>query len=115
MSSRRALADLEVLSYFLEARGETRYGLEIARALGLKSGTLYPVLARLERDRVLCSHWEAADPSEEGRPRLGLYLLTERGERVAHEGRTELWERMRFDQVPPLVKLPLLLPRGGAS
>jgi DNA-binding PadR family transcriptional regulator len=58
-------------------------GAEIARITNLKSGTLYPILFRLERANWLESRWEAGDPSQLGRPRRRLYQLTGLGERNA--------------------------------
>ena len=55
------------------------YGLELMQAAGLKSGTIYPALARLEQAGWLESRWEEIDPSTEKRPRRRLYTLTPRG------------------------------------
>lgn len=51
------------------------YGLELCAAAGLPSGTIHPILARLERFGWLKSHWEEADPHEKGRPRRRYYRL----------------------------------------
>ena len=79
---------LKVLNAFLEHPAEL-YGLELSRATGLKGGTLYPLLDRLEREGWLRSRWEQNDPSEEGRPRRRFYALTGHG---AHEARQILVE-----------------------
>ena len=55
-------------------------GAEIARATGLASGTLYPILFRLEKSAWLQSEWEDANPSEMKRPRKRLYRVTALGE-----------------------------------
>ena len=55
------------------------YGLELMRAASLKSGTLYPMLARLERAGWITGAWEDADPRELGRPRRRIYRLTGEG------------------------------------
>jgi DNA-binding PadR family transcriptional regulator len=68
---------------------EERYGLEILRNAGLKSGTAYPALARLEEHELVSSRWEDEDPAVVGRPRRRLYRLTPEGVRVA---RAELRE-----------------------
>jgi PadR family transcriptional regulator, regulatory protein PadR len=65
-----------VIGYLLERVGEDVYGLEIIRARGVKSGTLYPLLDRLEAAGVLESVWEDLNPTEEGRPRRRIYHLT---------------------------------------
>src|SRR5215470_3354441 len=45
------------------------YGVEIGEAAGLPSGTVHPILARLEGLRWVQSRWEDIDPKLEGRPR----------------------------------------------
>lgn len=55
------------------------YGLQICEASGLASGTIHPILARLERIAWLESRWEDIDPVKEGRPRRRYYRLTEDG------------------------------------
>jgi DNA-binding PadR family transcriptional regulator len=57
-----------------------RYGFDIMEACDLPSGTVYPVLRRLEKGGLLKSRWE--DESEaraEGRPRRRTYGLTVEG------------------------------------
>lgn len=78
-------ATLKVLKLFFEAPNQQRSGGEISRLLGLSSGTLYPLLARLEDARWLQSKWEAVAPSRVGRPRRRLYLITALGQRRASE------------------------------
>ena len=51
----------------------------------LASGTLYPILLRLESAGWLASRWESVDPSEAGRPRRRLYRITPGGLRRASE------------------------------
>lgn len=55
------------------------YGLQLCEAAGLPSGTIHPILARLEGLGWLESHWEEIDPAEEGRPRRRYYRLTDGG------------------------------------
>lgn len=61
------------------------WGSRIAPAAGLKSGTLYPALLRMERFGWLTWQWEDIDPAQEKRPRRRLYRLTTAGERTARE------------------------------
>ncbi|WP_410582510.1 PadR family transcriptional regulator [Amycolatopsis sp. lyj-108] len=51
------------------------YGLEICAEAGLASGTIHPILARLEKVGWLQSRWEDVDPAEAGRPRRRYYRL----------------------------------------
>lgn len=71
---------LQVLSCMLDDPLTPWFGLELTRAAKLKSGTIYPILARLEHAGWLESRWEAEDASSLGRPRRRLYRLTGLGE-----------------------------------
>jgi PadR family transcriptional regulator, regulatory protein PadR len=87
---RITLPVLKVLAAMLANPAGDHYGLAIAQQTGLKSGTLYPILARLERAGWVTSNWEATDPTEHGRPRRRYYRLTGAGERAAYRGLAEL-------------------------
>jgi PadR family transcriptional regulator PadR len=54
-------------------------GAEIAKLTNLASGTLYPILLRLEDAQWLHSHWECDEPQALGRPRRRLYGITDLG------------------------------------
>jgi DNA-binding PadR family transcriptional regulator len=58
-----------------------RHGYELLRLTGLKSGSLYPILVRLEERGLLEATWENDAPT--GRPRRHLYRLTAEGARSA--------------------------------
>jgi len=72
-----------VLSALLEDPRQPHYGLEMAKAAGLPSGTIYPMLARLEREGLVESEMEDVDASVAGRRPRRYYRLTGDGERVA--------------------------------
>ncbi|MGH3911210.1 MAG: PadR family transcriptional regulator [Pseudonocardiaceae bacterium] len=59
------------------------YGLEIGQTAELPSGTIHPILARLERCGWLESRWEDIDPAKEGRPQRRYYRLTPDGAELA--------------------------------
>jgi PadR family transcriptional regulator len=59
------------------------YGVEIGTAAGLPSGTVHPILARLEGVGWLESRWEEIDPRAEGRPARRYYRLTPDGLELA--------------------------------
>src|SRR5215212_11194747 len=59
------------------------YGAQIGAAAGLPSGTVHPILARLEGVGWLQSRWEDIDPRTEGRPARRYYRLTAEGARAA--------------------------------
>jgi PadR family transcriptional regulator PadR len=74
---------LKVLRFLLETPREGRSGAEMSKATKVGSGTLYPMLARLEVAGWLTSVWEVIDPSEAGRPRRRFYRLTAVGQNRA--------------------------------
>ncbi|GLY96761.1 helix-turn-helix transcriptional regulator [Actinoplanes sp. NBRC 103695] len=70
---------LKVVAALLAAGGDERYGLQLMQATGLPSGTLYPILVRLQQAGWVESRWEQTDPAAEGRPARRYYLLTADG------------------------------------
>jgi PadR family transcriptional regulator PadR len=68
-----------VLRALLEHPTRELYGLEISRAAGLATGTIHPILARLEGLAWLESRWEDVDPIKEGRPKRRYYRLSPDG------------------------------------
>jgi len=82
MKLRRSPQTALVLAEFLSDEQQWRYGYDISRNTGLKSGTLYPILMRLAEHRMLNTSWETA---ETGRPPRHMYKLTEDGLRTARE------------------------------
>jgi PadR family transcriptional regulator PadR len=59
-----------------------RYGYDL-KAADLASGTLYPMLARLEDQGLVTSDWEPQPGDAPGRPPRKYYRLTGEGARVA--------------------------------
>ncbi|MGH9158726.1 MAG: PadR family transcriptional regulator [Vicinamibacteraceae bacterium] len=60
-----------------------RHGFDILDATGLPSGTVYPILRRLEREALVSAQWEdAAIAHEEQRPPRRYYELTADGHAV---------------------------------
>jgi len=68
-----------VLTAFLQDPTADRYGLDLIGVTGLPSGTLYPILARLQRAGWVDSAWEEIDPVAAGRPARRYYRLTTDG------------------------------------
>jgi PadR family transcriptional regulator, regulatory protein PadR len=71
---------LRLASAMLEDPEVPSYGLELSKSAGLKTGTIYPALARMERSGWVESRWETERPEDLGRPRRRLYQLTGAGE-----------------------------------
>ncbi len=69
-----------MLEKFLERPAEWRYGYELSRGTGLKSGTLYPILMRLEKYSLLEAQWVTTDA---GTPPRHTYRLTPNGLELA--------------------------------
>ena len=70
-----------VLRAFLDDPATPRYGYDLMKAAGLKSGTLYPLLGRLEDDKLVTSAWET--PQADGQRPRKYYRLTGEGIAVA--------------------------------
>lgn len=68
------------LRAMLEKPTQERYGLELCELTGLPSGTIYPIVTRLEQAGWLESFWELPEKHvAEGRPRRRYYKLTKDG------------------------------------
>ena len=76
---RMSLQTLKVLEAFLADPTDELSGADIHRRSGIASGTLYPILLRLEAAGWFVSRWEAIDPASAGRPRRRLYRRTRGG------------------------------------
>jgi len=81
---------LQVLDAFLQNPKDWKYGYDISRNTGLKSGTLYPILMRLAERKLLEASWETAEP---GKPPRHIYRFTPDGLRYAREQRSPRVER----------------------
>jgi PadR family transcriptional regulator len=64
-----------------EAPAAWRYGYELCQQLGLKAGSVYPILMRLADRGLLETAWEREPPA--GRPPRHLYRLTGPGRSLA--------------------------------
>jgi PadR family transcriptional regulator, regulatory protein PadR len=72
-----------VLRVFVADVSARRYGYDLMKAARLPSGTLYPMLARLEDQGLVSSEWEGHRDDAGGRPPRKYYQLTGEGARVA--------------------------------
>jgi DNA-binding PadR family transcriptional regulator len=88
MKLRLSPQTLLVLDAFLVQVEEWKYGYDLSRVTGLKSGTLYPILMRMAERKLLETEWEAGEP---GKPPRHMYRFTPDGLRFARtnaQGRT---------------------------
>jgi DNA-binding PadR family transcriptional regulator len=74
---------LKLLKLLLESPREGRSGAAISKLTKLGSGTMYPLLQRLEIAGWIEGEWETVDPSEVGRPKRRFYKLTRSGQAEA--------------------------------
>lgn len=89
-----------VLAALVEAGSSGRHGYDLCREAQIKSGTLYPLLIRLEAQGYLAADWQV--PDAPGRPPRHVYRLTAAGCRLADEH--------------PLAAAPAdVAPRGGLA
>ncbi|QFZ23569.1 PadR family transcriptional regulator [Saccharothrix syringae] len=73
-------ATVDVLAVLLDS-DRPRWGLEIIKLTGRPSGSVYPLLDRLERAGWVTSEWD--DDSDRRGPRRRMYVLTPEGAREA--------------------------------
>lgn len=83
MTRKRALSNhaRALLAALLEAGQRWSHGYELAGLTGIQSGTLYPLLIRLEAQGHLEAEWQ--QPAASGRPPRHAYRLTATGRRLA--------------------------------
>jgi DNA-binding MarR family transcriptional regulator len=98
-----------VLKVFLEDPDHPRYGFELMKLTSMASGSLYPMLARLEGAGWLTRGKEDIDPRAAGRPARTHYTIAGAAVTAARVQLAELSERFR----PPV---PMRLrPEGGTA
>ena len=76
MKPRISPQTLLILDAFLEQPEYWKYGYDLSRNTGLKTGTLYPILMRLSEHKLLETKWEQSEP---GRPPRHMYRFTPEG------------------------------------
>lgn len=68
---------IAVLRALLSQPANWRYGYDLSKEIGLKSGTLYPVLMRLTDEGLLDSEWHPS--ARQGAPARHAYRLNQLG------------------------------------
>jgi len=91
-----------VLQALLEA--DEAYGAELGGQTRLLSGTVHPILARLEGLDWVVSRWEDIDPSAEGRPARRYYRLTENGRAQARAALDRAARQVQVRPTPRLIR-----------
>jgi len=98
-----------VIKVFLQDPGQPRYGFELMKLTGMASGSLYPMLAKLERAGWLTRGKEDVDPRAVGRPARTHYTITGAAASAARVQLAALSEQYR----PPASGR--LRPQGGTA
>jgi PadR family transcriptional regulator, regulatory protein PadR len=80
MTRRLSPQAVGVLGALADDPAQWRYGYELGQQVGLRAGSLYPILMRLSERGLLESSWEADPPA--GRPARHLYRLTSVGQQA---------------------------------
>lgn len=70
-----------ILAIMSAAGSDWLHGYDLSRQSGVKPGTLYPLLIRLEEQGYLEAEWQA--PAKPGRPPRHAYQLTAEGRALA--------------------------------
>src|SRR5687767_4419068 len=91
---RVTVAVAAVLATFLDDPAADRYGLDLMRSTGQPSGTLYPILQRLQRAGWVTAEWEAVDPVEAGRSPRRYYRLSADGVEAARRAVADLTRQL---------------------
>lgn len=74
-----------------------RYGFDLMRVTELPSGTVYPILRRLESSGLLRSRWESETKAHaDGRPRRRYYEATASGKATLADSLEKLQQHRRL-------------------
>ncbi len=80
---KRSIQTSQVLQALLDAPAGETYGFGLVKMTGLPSGSVYPILRRLEEEGLLVAREEPIDPTAK-RPRYRIfYRLNAEGRREA--------------------------------
>jgi PadR family transcriptional regulator, regulatory protein PadR len=101
---RITLQTLQVLRILLNNPAGEHYGLEISRTSGLPTGSIYPILTRLETAGWITSAWEEINESEAGRRRRRYYRLTSDGTQQAQEAVLDTLSELAGGASQPLTR-----------
>jgi PadR family transcriptional regulator PadR len=97
-----------VLDALAAKASDWSHGYDLCRVLGLKAGTVYPILIRLAERGYVDTAWEQDVP--QGRPPRHLYRLSAAGAEHVHELRRA--EAQRTSRRSRIAERPA--PGGGA-
>ena len=87
MARRPSAQTLAVLEVLAREPDTPRHGYDLGKELGLKAGTLYPILIRLCERGFLEASWESDPPT--GRPPRHLYRILGSGVALVEQARRD--------------------------
>jgi PadR family transcriptional regulator PadR len=91
----RSIQTRQVFQALLDAPDDETYGFELVKVTGLPSGSVYPIMRRLEDEKIVTAREEVIDPNAR-RPRYRVfYRLTADGRRVAREATRDTSKALR--------------------
>lgn len=99
-----------VLRALVDDPAGQHYGFGLMKATDLKSGALYPILARLEAAEWIEGHREILDEAKAGRPARRYYTLTTDGAVHARQALAELHQAVGYRGLPGSTQ-----PAGGMA
>lgn len=88
------LQGIQVLRFFLPRSEFWHAGYDVAKATRMASGSMYPLLKRLEGYGLLISKWQ--EPTVNNRRRYHIYQMTEKGCRIAQKALDDLKVETEF-------------------
>ena len=94
---RITIDDLKVMSVL--GSGQEFYGEQLVYITGIKSGTIYNLLARLKKHRLVLSRWEGSN--DRGGNRRRYHKLSSKGKVEFIESREsflDLWRQYGYPQ-----------------
>jgi DNA-binding PadR family transcriptional regulator len=100
---------MAVLQVLAADPGRWRHGYDLCTELGIRAGSMYPILIQLADRGLLETSWE--DPQAPGRPARHLYRLSSTG--LDYAAAAAACEAGRAPVPAPAVRRPHLQP-GGA-
>jgi PadR family transcriptional regulator PadR len=104
-----------VLRVFLADPAGRHHGYDLMKAARLSSGTLYPMLGRLEREGMLTAAWEPLSGDPSGRPPRKYYQLTAEGSRVARIELARAASAAPASRAPSRATTGAARPAGGSA
>lgn len=95
MLRKPSIATRLVFQAFLDSPSNETYGFELAQATGLPSGTIYPILRRLENAGFIKHRWAEVQVGNQRRRRR-YYELTGEGRKAAQAATSDQRQALRL-------------------